>query len=132
MSLRELSKYADISYTQISAIENGSGGNPSPITLRAISRGLAVDEFNDGKVDQIRADAFYRQLMDAAGYLGGLPIDAPAPETDDDDVVRYLAARVNDSDLAERLMRLVNRYPEMERDDQVVVRRLVESWVRDE
>src|SRR5829696_3895101 len=77
MSQRELSRASEISYTQIGDLENARGGNPSPLTLRALSKGLATDDFLPEGHDSVRADAFYRQLMDAAGYLRGLPIDAP-------------------------------------------------------
>src|SRR4030095_7828628 len=77
LSQRELSRLSEISYTQIGDLERGRGGKPSPLTLRALARGLATDAFLDAGYDPVRADAFYRQLMDAAGYLRGLPTDAP-------------------------------------------------------
>jgi transcriptional regulator with XRE-family HTH domain len=132
LSQRQLADASKISNTQIGDIEKGAGGNPSPITLRALSRGLASDEFEPGGVNQIRADAFYRQLMDAAGYLGGLPVDSPAPDMTEDAAVQFLSSRAGDSDIADRLLRLAKRYPEMAPEDQMVMRHLVDTWIKEE
>lgn len=58
--------------------------------LRALAKGLATDDFLAEGYDPVRADAFYRQLMEAAGYLSGLPIGRAPPEssTDEDAVDR--------------------------------------------
>ena len=84
----------------------------------------------------MRADAFYRQLMDAAGYLRGVPVGTSETETLDGDiredaVVRFLATQTGDDDLARRLLQLIRRYPELSPDEQTVVRYLVGTWVGD-
>lgn len=132
MSQRELARASGVSYTQIGDLERGTGGSPSPITLRSLAKGLALDEFNaDVGFDPIRADAFYRQLMEAAGYLGGLPLDAPPKRTGEEDVLEYLAARSGDTAVSEQLVRLAEKYPELAPEDQMVIRRLVGTWLRD-
>lgn len=139
MSQRELSAYSKrfapdgkgVSYTQIGDLERAVGYNASPLTLRAIARGLAADEYAPGGFDQVRADAFYRQLMDAAGYLSGLPIEAPV-QTGAGDVLEFLASKTGDSTISERLLRLAEKYPELAAEDQMVMRRLVDSWLKEE
>jgi transcriptional regulator with XRE-family HTH domain len=131
MSQRELSRASEVSYTQIGDLERGQGGNPSPLTLRALARGLATDSFHPNGVEPVRADAFYRQLMEAAGYLGGLPVDAPPKRTNEDDVVAWLTARTGDTAVSEQLVALAARYPELDPEDQLVVRRLLTIWTRE-
>jgi transcriptional regulator with XRE-family HTH domain len=131
LSQRELSRLAEISYTQIGDLERGQGGNPSPLTLRALARGLATDQFRDEGYDPTRADAFYRQLMAAAGYLSGVPVDAPPKRIDEEDVVDWLTARTGDTALSEQLVALAARYPDLDPEDQLVVRRLLTTWIRE-
>lgn len=132
MSQRELSRNSGISYTQIGDLERGDALAPSPITLRALSRGLATDNFSEGGFDAVRADAFYRQLMDAAGYLGGLPVGAPPRAPDEDDLVNYLSTKTKDSDVSARLLRLAQQYPDMAPEDQLVIKRLVDIMTASE
>ena len=131
MSQRELARLCDVSYTQIGDLERGQGGFPSPLTLRSIAKGLATDAFLEQGYDPIRADACYRQLMDAAGYLGGLPVDAPPKRTDEDDVVGYLTRKTSDLAVAELLVRVAEKWPELSAEDQVVAKHLLTGWVRD-
>jgi transcriptional regulator with XRE-family HTH domain len=132
LSQRELSRLSEVSYTQISDLERGQGGSPSPLTLRAIARGLASDDFEPTGVNPVRADAFYRQLMEAAGYLGGVPVDQAPKKTDADDVILYLTARTGDTAVSERLLRLAEYYPDLAVEDQMVVRRLLDVWTKAE
>jgi transcriptional regulator with XRE-family HTH domain len=133
MSQRELSRVSDVSYTQIGDLERGTGGNPSPLTLRALAKGLATDAFLTEGYEPIRADAFYRQLMDAAGYLRGLPVESPPQdgpqEVTEDAVVQFLSSRAGDATLAANLAQLAHRYPDLSPDEQTVVRHLVGTWV---
>ena len=132
LSQRELARVSGISYTQIGDLERTVGGWPSPLTLRALARGLASDAFiQPTGYDVVRSDAFYRQLMDATGYLTGLPVGAP-PATTEDDVRQYLAGRSGDTTMSDRLLALARRYPDLEPDDQLVARRLIDGWLRDE
>jgi transcriptional regulator with XRE-family HTH domain len=130
MTQRELSAESKISYTQIGDLEKGRGGHPSPLTLRALARGLSTDSI-DETVDQVRADAAYRQLMAAAGYLTGIYGPEAADPTSERGVIAFLAARFGDEDLAERLVRLATRYPGFPADLQGVVRYLVAEWTHD-
>jgi transcriptional regulator with XRE-family HTH domain len=133
MSQRELARRSGVSSTNISLIESAGGFNASPFTLRAIAEGLSTYEYDDDvrKVDEARADVYYGQLMEAAGYLTGLPFERPKDEIDEGDVLRFLTERAGDVTISERLLRLADRYPELSEDDQLVVRRLVDTWIRD-
>src|SRR5690348_13012741 len=103
-SQRELARASGISYTQVSDLEGGKGGHPSPLTLRAIARGLATDALDANDMDSARADAYYRQLMAAAGYLR--PFGASTPEeTSEDDVLKFLETRSGDPGVADLLVR---------------------------
>jgi transcriptional regulator with XRE-family HTH domain len=129
MSQRELSRASGVSYTQISDLERATGGKPSPTTLRSIARGLATDAVDVSDVDQAKADAFYTQLMQAAGYLRGLG----APEsnkTDEEDVIAYLTYHSGDAGVAEQLVRLARRYPELTSEEQMVAGHLIAQWAR--
>ena len=131
MSQRELAQHSGVSYTQIGDLERGRGGFPSPITLRALARGLATDQFREHGYDPTIADACYRQVMEAAGYLRGLPVDAPPRRTDEDAVVDWLTARTDDSAIAGLLVALAAHYPDLDPEDQLVVRRLLTTWTRE-
>ena len=136
MSQRALSRASGISYTQIGDLENARGYNPSPLTLRALAKGLATDEFLAEGYDPMRADAFYRQLMDAAGYLGGLPIgtsqqEPPTDEEAENAALEFLSSKAGDEDLAAKLLGLARRYPDLSPEEQTAVRHLVEMWSKD-
>ena len=131
MSQRELARLSDISYTQIGALEQGQGGFPSPLTLRALAKGLASDDFQEQGYDPIKADAFYRQLMETSGYLGGLAGGGPVRRTNQDEVVGYLNQRTDDLDVAEMLVGLAERWQELEPEDQHVAKRLMAGWLKD-
>src|SRR5438046_2953583 len=96
MSQRELARTSDISYTQVGDLEGGTGGHPSPLTLRAIARGLATDALDPNDIDFTKADAYYRQFMQAAGYLRGLAEGPDHHKTSEEDVLDYLRARSGD------------------------------------
>jgi transcriptional regulator with XRE-family HTH domain len=130
MSQRELSRTSEVSYTQIGDLERSAGGSPSPITLRALARGLAADDSQPNGYNPVRADAFYRQLMAAAGYLTGVTTDAPPKQTDAQDVIAFLAGASGDTDIATKLVRLAERWPELSVDDQMVARHLVGTWAK--
>ena len=142
LSQRDLARRAGVSATAIGDLERAVGYNASPLMLRAISRGLASFERDaDGaevtEVDQLRADAFYRQLMDAAGYLGGLPIGISQPEAQTEEdaehaALKFLSSKAGDADLAARLVGLARRYAELSPEDQIAVRHLVGMWVKDD
>jgi len=131
MSQRELGRASGVSYTQISDLEHGEGGQPSPLTLRALARGLATDALDPDDIDQRKADAYYAQLMQAAGYLRGLGASTQ-DGVDEAAVVRVLASRSGDVGIAEQLVKLARRYPELSPETQVVVRHLIGTWVRTE
>jgi transcriptional regulator with XRE-family HTH domain len=130
LSQRELSRASDISYTQIGDLERGQGGNPSPFTLRALAKGLASDAFLEQGYDPTRADAFYRQLMGAANYLGGLPMDLPARRTTSEDIVDWIARQTGDSAVAELLVSLAQAYAELGPEDQMVMKHLAGEWIK--
>ena len=122
MSQRALSRASGVSYTQIGDLEHGRY-NPSPLTLRALAKGLATDDFLPEGYDQARADAFYRQLMEASGYLGGLAIG-----TDEDAAkaaLQFLSAEAGDPDFAARLLGLARRFPDMPAEEQNAARHVV-------
>jgi transcriptional regulator with XRE-family HTH domain len=130
MSQRELGRTSGISYTQIGDLESGRGGQPSPITLRAISRGLTTDALDPHDVDQAKSDAYYTQLMQAAGYLRGL--GAPTPrDAEEEDVLKFLEDRSGDAAIGERLVQLARGYPDLSIETQMVVRHLLAQWVRE-
>jgi hypothetical protein len=106
-------------------------------TLRALAKGLAADDRLTEGYDDVRADAFYRLLMDAAGYLGGLPIgtsqrEAPTDEDAENAALQFLSSKAGDDDLAARLVGLARRYPDMSPEEQTVVRHLVGMWVKED
>jgi transcriptional regulator with XRE-family HTH domain len=136
MSQRELSRASGISYTQIGDLERGDSLNPSPQTLRSLARGLATDNFSPEGYDAVREDAFYRQLMDSAGYLRGLPVGVSARDGDyeitEDDVVRYLARLTGDADLAAKLAKFADRYPSLSSDEQTTMRYVIGTLLKEE
>ena len=122
MCQRDLSRRSGVSYTMIGDLERAAGYNASPLTLRSLARGLASFEKDaDGvevtDIDQVKADAFYRRLMEAAGYLSGLPIGtSPREAATDEDAesaaLAFLSSKAGDQDLAARLLGLARRYPD--------------------
>lgn len=74
MGLRELARLSGISANTISNLKRGADPRtgktpmPRPDTIRRLAEGLATDPLED-RVNQTRADAFYRRLMSAAGYF---------------------------------------------------------------
>ena len=130
MSQRELSRASGISYTQIGDMERGQGGQPAPQTLRSLARGLATDALDLTDVDQTKADADYAQLMQAAGYLRGLGAST-RDGADEAAVMRFLTSRSGDPQIAEQLVKLARRYPELSPETQIVVRHLLGTWVQE-
>jgi transcriptional regulator with XRE-family HTH domain len=128
LSQRELGRAADISYTQISDLERGQGGNPSPLTLRALAKGLATDDFLDQGYDPSRADAFYRSLMEAAGYLGGVPLGQARRAPTAEDAREYLAKVTDDAALADELLALAERWADLDPADQGLAKRFLGMW----
>jgi transcriptional regulator with XRE-family HTH domain len=128
LSQRELSRAAEISYTQISDLERGHGGNPSPLTLRALAKGLATDEFLDSGYDPQRADAFYRALMEAAGYLGGVPLGQARRGPTVEELREYLTKLTDDSAVADQMLALAERWADLDPADQAVAKRLLGMW----
>ena len=82
ISQQVLARESGLSRGIISIIERGldpstkQPPNPRTDTLRRLASALAVD--GDGRRDDTLAEAYYRELMDAAGYLPPLPIAAPS------------------------------------------------------
>ena len=105
------------------------------MTLRTLAKGLATDTFLPEGHEPIRADAVDHQLMGAAGYLRGLPVESlprdRAHETTEDAVVQFLFTQAGDVMVAANLARLARRYPDLSPDEQTVVRHLVGTWVND-
>ena len=130
MSQRALSRASGISYTQIGDMERGQGGQPAPQTLRSLARGLATDALDLTDVDQTKADADYAQLMQAAGYLRGLGAST-RDGADEAAVMRFLTSRSGDPQIAEQLVKLARRYPELSPETQIVVRHLLGTWVQE-
>jgi hypothetical protein len=102
----------------------------SPNDLRALANRLPADDFVPEGYEPTRADAFYRQLMGAANYLNGLPMDLPARRQTTEDVVDWLANQTGVSAVAELSVSLAQAYAEMTPADQMVMKHLAGEWVK--